>query len=108
MFNDAAPGVRNIKPALTSPIDPTPIFVQKVVDRCHIWLPGTPKPTSAICYEGRFYAYVRFFPSMEAARHKAELMVQRGNSVILTRVPKGLVLWVLESDAQIVQKPPVS
>lgn len=80
--------------------EPTPIFVQKLVDCCHILLPGTDKPSSAICYEGQFYSYVRFFSDVAAARQKAELMHQRGNVVILTRVPKGLVLWVLEPDAR--------
>lgn len=78
----------------------TPIFAQKLVDRCHILLPDESKPTSAIYYDGQFYAYVKFFSTTEAARQKAELMVRRGNSVILTRVSKGLVLWVLEPDAQ--------
>lgn len=81
-------------------MEPTPIFAQKLVDRCHIALPDTPKPTSAIFYEGRYYAYVKFFPNVETARQKADLMAKRGNSVILTRVPKGLVLWVLEPDAE--------
>lgn len=78
----------------------TPIFAQKLVDRCHILLPDESKPTSAIYYDGQFYAYVKFFSTTEAARQKAELMARRGNSVILTRVSKGLVLWVLEPDAQ--------
>ncbi|NJO43651.1 MAG: hypothetical protein HC769_03240 [Cyanobacteria bacterium CRU_2_1] len=85
--------------------EPTPIFAQKLVDRCHVLLPDTPRPTSAICYEEQFYAYVRFFPNAEVGRQKAALMTKRGNTVILTRVPKGLVLWVLEPEAQPVQKP---
>lgn len=87
-----------------NPPEPTPIFVQKLVDCCHVLLPGTEKPTSAISYEGQFYTYVKFFPSVEAARQKAELLTRRGNAVILTRVPKGLVLWVLEPDARPVPK----
>lgn len=83
-----------------SPLEPTPIFSQKLVDRCHVLLPGTLKPTSAIYYEGNYYAYVKFFPTVEVARQKAALMTQRGNQVLLTRVPKGLVLWVYEPDAQ--------
>lgn len=83
-----------------NPIEPTPIFSQKLVDRCHILLPDTPKPTSAIHYDGHYYAYVKFFPTVEVARQKAELMTQRGYTVLLTRVPKGLVLWVCEPDAQ--------
>lgn len=88
-----------------SSVEPTPIFAQKLVDRCHVLLPDVPRPTSAICYEGQFYTYVKFFPTVETARQKAELMAHRGNTVVLTRVPKGLVLWVLEPDAQPVQKP---
>jgi hypothetical protein len=95
---------RNTNSKYQSYIEPTPIFVQKAVERCHIILPDTPKPTSAICFEGQFYAYVRFFPSVEAARRKASLMAERGNAVILTRVPKGLVLWVHEPEAQLAAK----
>ncbi|NJO80078.1 MAG: hypothetical protein HC827_17225 [Cyanobacteria bacterium RM1_2_2] len=80
--------------------EPTPIFSQKLVDRCHILLPDTPTPTSAIYYEGRYYAYVKFFPTVEIARQKADLIAQRGNLVLLTRIPKGLVLWVHEPDAR--------
>lgn len=83
-----------------SATEPAPIFAQKLVDRCHVLLPDESKPTSAIFYDGQFYAYVKFFPSLEAARQKAELLIQRGNAAILTRVPTGLVLWVLEPDAQ--------
>lgn len=89
----------------SNPIEPTPIFAQKLVDRCHVLLPDTSKPSSAIFFEGRYYVYVRFFPSVEAARQKAALMSKRGNLVILTRVPKGLVLWVYEPDARLAQKP---
>lgn len=85
-------------------MEPTPIFSQKLVDRCHILLPDTPTPTSAIYYEGRYFSYVRFFPSVDIARQKADLLMQRGNAVLLTRIPKGLVLWVYEPDAQPVGK----
>lgn len=85
-------------------VEPTPIFAQKVVERCHVFLPDTPKPTSAVFYDGNYYAFVKCFPTVEAARQKADLMTQRGNTVILTRVPKGLVLWVLERDAKPVGK----
>jgi hypothetical protein len=85
-------------------MEPTPIFSQKLVDRCHILLPDTSKPTSAIYYEGQYYAYVKFFPTVEIARQKAALLAQRGNLVLLTRVPKGLVLWVHEPEAQPIAK----
>lgn len=85
-------------------MEPTPIFSQKLVDRCHVILPDTPKPIGAIAYEGQYYVYVRCFPTVEIARRKAEMMSQRGNTVLLTRTPKGLVLWVLELDARPIGK----
>lgn len=92
MFNDSGSN--------WSAAESAPVFAQKLVDRCHVLLPNESTPTSAICYEGQFYAYVKFFPTLEAARQKAELVMKRGNAAILTRVPKGLVLWVLEPDAR--------
>jgi hypothetical protein len=81
-----------------------PIVMQKVTDRCHVVLPETNKPTSAIILDDKFYIFVKFFPSDAIARQKAELMVSRGNQVVLTRVPKGLVLWAMEADAQLVNR----
>jgi hypothetical protein len=89
-------------------MEPTPIFSQKLVDCCHVILPDLPKPIGAIYYDGQYYAYVKCFPTVEIARRKAELMTQRGNTVLLTRTPKGLVLWALEPDAQPVLKPTVN
>jgi hypothetical protein len=96
MLSHSLPNVVISQPAP----EPTPIFSQKLVNCCHIRLPDTPRPTSAIQYDGQYYAFVKFFPTVETARQKAALMTQRGNRVLLTRVPKGLVLWVHEVDAQ--------
>jgi hypothetical protein len=96
---------RSVPQPTNSPLEPTPIFSQKLVDRCHVLLPDTPRATSAIYYEGRYYAYVKFFSTVETARQKAEMIAQRGNQVLLTRVPKGLVLWVHEPDALPVKSP---
>ena len=91
----------------SSPSEPTPILSQKLVDRCHVLLPDTPSPTSAIFFEEQFYVFVKFFPTVEAARRAAQRMVERGNTVVLTRIPKGLVLWALEPEAQLVKKPSI-
>lgn len=77
-----------------------PLLPQRLVKCCHVQLPDTPKPTSAIVYQGRFYAYVKRFPTLEAAQRGAQRLVQRGNAVVLTQIPKGAVVWVLELDAQ--------
>lgn len=79
---------------------PPLVLAQQSVRRCHVHLPGMPKPTSAIAYNGQYYAYVRFFPTLEGAKRPLERLQARGNAVILTKVPKGFVLWVWEPDAQ--------
>jgi len=96
MFSRSLPKVVTSQPIS----EPTPIFSQKLVDCCHIRLPDTPRPLSAIHYDGQYYAFVKFFPAADIAQQKAALMTQRGNQVLLTRVPRGLVLWVHEADAQ--------
>ncbi len=82
------------------PVRNIPIFAQKALDRCHIVFPDSPDPTGAIIFENKYYAYVKFFEDQEKAKKVAQRLVGKGNEVILTRVRKGLVLWVLEPDAQ--------
>ncbi|QZZ19655.1 hypothetical protein J5X98_20320 [Leptothermofonsia sichuanensis E412] len=77
-----------------------PVLAHKSVKTCHILLPGVAKPVGAIAYNNQFYSYVRFYPTLESAQQGAARMANRGNRVVLTFVPKGLVLWVFEPDAQ--------
>jgi hypothetical protein len=67
---------------------------------CHINLPGLSKPVGAIAYSGKLYSCVRLYSDRESAQRGAQRLIERGNSVLLTQVPKGLVLWVSEPDAQ--------
>ena len=78
------------------------VFAQKALDRCHVVFPDCPNPTSAIIFESKYYAYVRFYANQHKAKQAAQRLIGKGNEVILTRVRKGLVLWVLEPDAQLV------
>ncbi|MGA7937906.1 MAG: hypothetical protein WCA35_30435 [Kovacikia sp.] len=71
------------------------------IQTCHISLPDMSKPVGAIAYNEQFYSYVKFYPTVEAAQRPSERMLKRGNTIVLTRIPKGLVLWVLEPDAQL-------
>lgn len=84
--------------------EPAPIFSQKLVERCHVMLPDFAKPVGAIAYEGQYYIYVKFFANVEAAQRGAARLIGKGNEVILTRAPKGLVLWVHESEAVLATK----
>ncbi|MGF1499098.1 MAG: hypothetical protein ACFB8W_20065 [Elainellaceae cyanobacterium] len=84
--------------------EPTPIFAQKALDRCHVIVPDMSKPIGAVIYDGQFYSYVKLFRDLDAAQRGARRLAQKGNKVILTRVRKGLVLWVLELDARQVKQ----
>lgn len=98
--------------SLTQPLDtlmpnrhpgdmPCPIIDQRLVINCHIRLPDTPKAVSAVCYNGDYYSYVRLYPTVEAAKRGVDRSMTLGNTVILTQVRKGFVLWVLEPDARL-------
>lgn len=84
--------------------EPAPIFSQKLVERCHVTFPDMIQPVGAIAFEGQYYAYVKFFPTVEAAQRGAERLMEKGNAVIITRIPKGLVLWVHEPEAELATK----
>ncbi|MDX2098921.1 MAG: hypothetical protein SFW36_14185 [Leptolyngbyaceae cyanobacterium bins.59] len=77
------------------------LLEQKSVIRCHILLPDAPRPIGAIFYQGHFYSYIKFYESEEAALKGAGRLSERGDHVLLTRIPKGIVLWGLEPDAQL-------
>ncbi len=70
------------------------------VQHCHITAPDLPKPMGAIAHAGKLYSYLRLFPTLEAAQRAAARSMTRGNQVLLTRVRKGFVLWILEPDAR--------
>lgn len=68
--------------------EPTLIFSQKLVDRCHILLPTLPTSTSAIHYEGRYYAYISFFNG-ENGPSKSGSDGSTRQLVLLTRISEG-------------------
>lgn len=83
-------------------LTPTPaILPRSAFKPCHIRVPDMDRPMGAIAYNNHLYSYVRFYPTLEAAQRGADRLLQRGNRIVLTQVPKGLVLWVLEPDAHL-------
>lgn len=77
------------------------ILDRTLVRTCHITLPDTPKPVAGILFKKQLYSYVRFYPTLETAQRGYERLLQRGNLAVLTRISKGLVLWVCEPDARL-------
>jgi hypothetical protein len=82
---------------------PTPpiILNRQAFKSCHIYLPDLPKPVGAIAIGNQLFSFVRFYPTLEAAQRGCDRLTQRGNQAVLTQIPKGLVLWVLEPDARL-------
>ncbi|OLP17570.1 hypothetical protein BST81_14675 [Leptolyngbya sp. 'hensonii'] len=89
-------------PSTEDPNQSPLILDQSAVKRCHIRLLDVPRPMGAIYYRKQFYSFVKIFPAMDAAMRGAQRLISRGNSVILTTTPKGIALWVLEPEAQLV------
>ncbi|MBM0743527.1 hypothetical protein JOY44_18235 [Phormidium sp. CLA17] len=83
------------------------IINRKLFKNCHITLPDLSSPISAIQYQGNFYSYFRYFPTLETAQRVAGRLGNNGNVVVLTQIPKGLVLWIFESEAQLAKSSPI-
>jgi hypothetical protein len=86
---------------LETAIASVPVLPQKQLKRCHISFVDHPEPIGAVEYQGGYFAYVKFFADENSARRAVDRMLEKGNQVILTRAPKGLVLWVYEPDAHL-------
>ncbi len=80
-----------------------PILQGKSVKNCHITAPDLPKPVAAIFYEGKLYSYFRRYDDVDAVQRAATRLIARGDLVLLTRVRRGLVLWVFEPEAELVR-----
>ncbi len=83
----------------------TPLVLDvKTVKRCHARVPDLDRPVPAIAYHKMFYSFVKSFPNMQVAQQAAQRLIARGDSVILTHVATGVVLWAWEPDATQAQK----
>lgn len=80
-----------------------PIVDRTTLKTCHIRLPDVSKPVAAIVHNQGLYSFVKLYPTLEAATLASRRLLSRGNPVVLTQVPKGWVVWVLEPDAQFVR-----
>ena len=78
-----------------------PVLNHSTVKKCHIIVPDLPKPVGAIAHEGEFYSYFRAYEDVASVQRVAAKLIRRGDKVLLTQVRKGLILWVLEPDAQL-------
>ncbi|MDG2615682.1 hypothetical protein P7L53_05430 [Thermoleptolyngbya sichuanensis XZ-Cy5] len=68
---------------------------------CHIVLPDSNERTAAIALAGEYYSFFRVEKSEARAQSICAKLMQRGHQPVITRVPKGFVVWTLEPNAQL-------
>ena len=68
---------------------------------CHIRAAG--ESLAAICVDRAYYSFFKVADALTTAK-LIDRLQQRGDRVVLTQTPKGYAIWVLEPDAQPLQK----
>jgi hypothetical protein len=75
---------------------------------CHVKVEDSQQQLAAICVSGAYYSFFRIERSQPAAFKVGLRLDQRGDTPIITKIPKGYAVWVLEPDAQPVPKTPAT
>jgi hypothetical protein len=68
---------------------------------CFVEVPGEPKPVAAIEVIGKYYSYARFCPTEEKAFETTSRLLDKDRYSIITKIPKGYVVWMLEPEAKL-------
>ncbi|MEO1211476.1 MAG: hypothetical protein AAFX78_18340 [Cyanobacteria bacterium J06638_20] len=66
---------------------------------CHVVLSDTGERLAAIQFDGNYYSFFRSVTEKQRALELSRKLQNRGDSVVITKTPKGFVLWVLETTA---------
>jgi hypothetical protein len=77
-------------------------FVLESRDRyrpCHVVLSDTGERLPAIQFDGNYYSLFRSVTEKQRALELSRKLQNRGDSVVITKTPKGFVIWVLEPTA---------
>ncbi len=67
--------------------------------QCHIRIPDMNERLEAIYVGGKYYGLFKAGQTPQQALELVTKLQQRGDTAIITRLPKGDTVWVLESDA---------
>lgn len=67
---------------------------------CHIQTPDVEARVAAIELDGEYYSFFRVEANQFAALKLASRLQQRKDVPIVTQIPKGYAIWVLEPDAR--------
>ncbi|MBE9102410.1 hypothetical protein IQ267_23500 [filamentous cyanobacterium LEGE 07170] len=71
---------------------------------CHVVLSDTGERMPAIQFDGNYYSFFRSVAEKQRALELGYKLQSRGHSAVVTKTPKGFVVWVFEATA-ILAKP---
>jgi hypothetical protein len=86
-----------------------PQTLKTVTDRsqyqhCHITVPDMDGKLPAIALNDQYYYFFRTAPDQHRGTGLAAKLIAKGDAVVITPIPKGVALWVLEPNAQLVPR----
>ncbi len=90
------------------PLSPIILQSRNEYRPCHIYLPDSGDRVAAISVNGVYYSFFRVEKTENHALRVCTKLSQRGYVPILTKISKGLAIWTLESNAQLVLTDTVS
>lgn len=86
--------------AVPQEIAPTKIIDSRELYRsCHVWLPNWGERVSAIFVDRAYYSFFRAVRDAEEALVLTAKFGRKGNPTVITKIPKGYAIWVIEPDA---------
>lgn len=65
---------------------------------CHITVPDLEHPVAALFVEGEFYSFFKAVKDTQKAIEIATKMHKSGDKTVITKTPKGYVIWVREPE----------
>jgi hypothetical protein len=70
---------------------------------CHICVPDSEQCLAAIFLEKAYYSFFKFEKDAHRAMQVAAKLIRRGDVSVITEIPKGFAIWVLEKEAELAQ-----
>jgi hypothetical protein len=67
---------------------------------CHIVLNDTGERMPAIQFDGEYYSFFRSVPDKQRALELGSKLQNRGHAAVITKTPKGFVVWAYEQSAR--------
>jgi hypothetical protein len=68
---------------------------------CHIELIDHPRPVAAIAHSGKYYSLFKAGQPFQEAQAIAQRLYDQNETVVMTELPTGYAVWVLEPDAHL-------